>query len=261
MRKIISLTTDFGNADPWVGIMKGVMLSINPELAIVDLTHGIRPQDIIGGSLALADSIPFFPVDAIHVAVVDPGVGSTRKPIVVRIGECYLMGPDNGLLWPAIERLGGFEKAWHITNQAFLIKPVSTTFHGRDIFAPVAAHLSLGTAASELGPEIEDLQKLILPRPVTKEGKVMGEVIMVDTFGNLITNICVENIGRLSGQKLTVMINGRVIGSISRAYSDVPAGDVLALEGSSGRLEIACFKGNAAAHLGATRGTPVEVCF
>jgi len=261
MCALITLTTDFGYADHWVGVMKGVMLSINPELVIVDLTHQVPPHDIISGALALADSFLFFPQGAIHVAVVDPGVGSNRRPIMVKTEKCYFVGPDNGLLWPAIERLGGFEDAWQITNQSFMIKPISTTFHGRDIFAPVAAQLSLGTAATALGPAVHDLHKLILPRPVLKRGTIIGEVIKVDTFGNLMTNISIEHLRHLDPQKLTVSLNGVVIGGITQSYADVPAGNALALVGSSGRVEIAVFQGNAAAHFTASRGTPVEIRF
>jgi hypothetical protein len=260
MRPIITLTTDFGYADPWVGVMKGVMLSINAELVIVDLTHGVPPQDIMAGALALADAVPFFPQEAIHVAVVDPGVGSERRPIVVRAGSCTLVGPDNGILWPAIERLGGCTTAWHITNPAFLLTPVSSTFHGRDVFAPVAARLSLGAGtAASLGPEITDVQRLSLPTPVVSGERLVGEVIHVDAFGNLITNITAELLDGRDRQKLTVTLNGAVIGGIFRAYSVVPAGKALSLTGSSGRLEIACYAGNAAEHFGASRGTPVEV--
>jgi S-adenosyl-L-methionine hydrolase (adenosine-forming) len=260
-RTIITLSTDFGHADPWVGVMKGVMLSINPELVIVDLTHDVAPQDIMGGALALMDSVPFFPRGSIHAAVVDPGVGSSRRAIVARTGEGYFVGPDNGLLWPAIERLGGLEKAWWAINDKFFLTPASATFHGRDIFAPVAAHLSLGLAPAKLGPEINDLSKLILPRPVLKGKTLAGEIIHVDAFGNLIINIGAVDLSCIDTNKLTIMINGSVIGGISQAYSDVPAGTALAIVGSSGRMEIACFKGNAAAVLGAGRGTPVEVKF
>ncbi len=259
MHTIITLTTDFGFADPWVGIMKGVMLSINPELVFVDLAHGIQPQDIVAGALALADSVPFFPRGSIHVAVIDPGVGSSRRPVVIKSSVCYFVGPDNGLFWPAVERLGGLEKAWQITREEFLLKPLSATFHGRDIFAPVAAHLSLGTPASEFGPEVEDLQKLMLPQAVREERSIRGEVIHIDSFGNLITNIQAEDLESLDQQRLEVFLAGVMIGTISGAYSEVPEGAAVAVVGSSGRLEIACFRGSAAAYFTAGCGTAVEV--
>jgi S-adenosylmethionine hydrolase len=215
----------------------------------------------MSGALALADSLPFFPPGTIHVAVVDPGVGSKRRPIVVKTAKSYFVGPDNGLFWLAIERWGGLEKSWRITNQEFLLHPVSATFHGRDIFAPVAAHLSRGVRPDDFGPEIDDLENLLLPRPLLKEKKILGEVIGVDTFGNLITNITSEILRSYDNQKLTVTINGISIGGLSAAYSDVPAGNALAIVGSSDRLEIACFRGSAAGHFDAGRGTPVEVNF
>jgi len=259
--KTVTLTTDFGYEAPWAGIMKGVMLSINPALVVVDLTHGVLPQDIMGGALALADSLPFFPPGTIHVAVVDPGVGSQRKAIVVKTKKCYFVGPDNGLFWPAIERLGGLEKAWRITNQEFMLQPVSATFHGRDIFAPVAAHLSRGVRPEVFGPEIDDLQKLLIARPFFENKKLLGEIISVDAFGNLITNITGKIIGRYDRQKLTVTINGIIVRGISLAYAEALPGKALAIVDSSDRLEIACFKGSAALHFGAARGTPVEVNF
>ena len=258
---IVTLTTDFGYAAPWAGIMKGVMLSINPALVLVDLTHEVPPQDIMSGALALADSLPFFPPGTIHLAVVDPGVGSKRRPIVVKTAKSYFVGPDNGLFWPAFERWGGLEKAWRITNQEFLRQPVSATFHGRDIFAPVAAHLSRGVRPEDFGPEIDDLEKLLIPRPLLEEKKILGEVVSVDTFGNLITNITSEILRSYDNEKLTVTIHGISICGLSAAYSDVPAGNALAIVGSSDRLEIACFRGSAAGHFDAARGTPVEINF
>ena len=258
---IVTLTTDFGYAAPWAGIMKGVMLSINPALVLVDLTHEIPPQDIMSGTLALADSLPFFPPGTIHLAVVDPGVGSKRRPIVVKTAKSYFVGPDNGLFWLAIERCGGLEKAWRITNQEFLLQPVSATFHGRDIFAPVAAHLSRGVRPEDFGPVVDDLEKLLIPRPLLKEKKILGEIISVDTFGNLITNITGEILRPYDTQKLTITIKGIAICGLSAAYSAVPAGNVLAIVGSSDRLEIACFRGSAAGHFDAARGTSVEINF
>lgn len=180
---------------------------------------------------------------------------------MVKTAKSYFVGPDNGLFWPAIERWGGLEKSWRITNQEFLLHPVSATFHGRDIFAPVAAHLSRGVRPDDFGPEIDDLENLLLPRPLLKEKKILGEVIGVDIFGNLITNITSEILRSYDTQKLTVTINGIAICGLSAAYSDVPAGNALAIVGSSDRLEIACFRGSAAGHFDAGRGTPVEVNF
>ncbi len=258
MKRIITLTTDFGLKDPYQGIMKGVILSINPAAGIVDLTHGISPGKILEGALAIDVSYGYFPPETIHIGVVDPGVGGSRRPIVVEAEGHFFVGPDNGLFSPVLKKVPRC-RVFHLTNKRFFLKNISATFHGRDIFAPVAAHLSLGVSPQELGEPIEDPFIIDIPEPNRGEGLVTGEVIHIDTFGNLITNITagdVEALGAPSG--LEVFIKGFCIKGIKRTYCEAGSGP-LALIGSSGRLEIAFYGKSAAETLDVSTGERVEV--
>ena len=252
MSRVITLTTDFGIADPYVGIMKGVILRINPRVIIVDLCHEIAPQNIAQAAFLLKTSFRFFPPETIHVVVVDPGVGGKRRAIILRTGEAYFIAPDNGVLSGVLEESNDYQ-AFSISNPEFWLKPVSSTFHGRDIFAPVAAHLSLGIPLEEFGELASDLVTLSLPRPEVKEDSIVGQVIHIDHFGNLITNI-EESL--LEGE-LSLEIQGHRIEKLSPCYE--VGGDLLALVGSTGNLEIALKNGSAAERLRARIGTPVRI--
>ncbi len=252
MSRVITLTTDFGTADPYVGIMKGVILRINPQVIIVDLCHEIAPQNIAQATFLLKTAFRFFPPQTIHVVVVDPGVGGKRRAIILRTGEAYFIAPDNGVLSGVLEESTDYQ-AFSISNPKFWLHPVSSTFHGRDIFAPVAAHLSRGVPLEQFGEPASDLVTLPLPRPEVKGDLIVGQVIHIDHFGNLITNIEEE---LLKGE-LSLEIQGHRIGKLSPCYE---AGEeLLALIGSTGNLEIAVKNGSAAERLKARIGTPVRI--
>lgn len=257
---IVTLLTDFGTVDPYVGLMKGVMLGIAPDLRCVDLTHAIAPQAVTVGALVLRGAVAYFPPGAIHVAVVDPGVGSARRPVLAVCDRGYLIGPDNGLLAPAAAVLG-MREIRALDDARFFREPVSQTFHGRDIFAPVAAHLANGTSPSAFGPALEALTPLALPEPAVSGGGIAGEVVYVDRFGNLITNVDRARIARFRGRTLSVTIRGTLVAGPVAAYAAVPEGTALAIVGSWGTLEIAVRNGSAADYFAAGAGTPVTVAW
>jgi len=243
---LITLTSDFGWGS-YVAQMKGVLLSRCPEARIVDLHHELPPQDVLAGRLFLQDVAPAFPPGTIHVAVVDPGVGTSRRGIVVRGGQTFV-GPDNGLFTGFLD--GAAVHA--LTEPRFQNDPVSPVFHGRDVFAPVAASLALGTAVESFGPEVPDPIRLELPPVVVNGAGVRGQVLYADHFGNLITNITgVE-------ARSTVEIAGYRL-ALRRTYAEAGEGELLALTGSSGRLEVAVRNGSAAHRLSAGRGAAVMV--
>jgi S-adenosylmethionine hydrolase len=255
---IITLTTDFGAAAPYAAVMKGVILSINPNAAVVDLSHSIRAQDLRHASYFLETAIPHFPHSAIHVCVIDPGVGSERAPVYVEVAGHRLIGPDNGIFTGLIRKSGKPTSVRRLANHKFWRAKTSYTFHGRDIFAPVAAHLSLGVDPEQLGPVHESLFELAPCSAVTFENRWRGEVQFIDEFGNLITNIPVckmktlpttVSIGDHPGSKLRWV----------RTYSDAATGDLVCLFSSDGYFEIAEVNGNAAARLGVKVGTTVEL--
>jgi S-adenosyl-L-methionine hydrolase (adenosine-forming) len=260
MPPIITLTTDFGLRDPFVGIMKGVILSICPTARLVDLTHDVEPQDLLGAGLALEAALPFFPDGTVHLAVVDPGVGSGRRPLAVRAGGHYLVGPDNGVLTPALR--GARWTAVALTAPEYRLPEVSRTFHGRDVFAPAAAHLAAGVPLERLGPAVGD--PVLRPIPGSRlEGDVLvGEVLAVDRFGNLLTSIEAARLAALAGDGLVavaVEVSGRPVGGLVEAYADGGDGRPTAIMGSTGRLEIFVRCGSAGRVLGAGRGAPVRI--
>jgi len=255
---IITLLTDFGSADAFVGIMKGVILGINRQAQVVDLTHAIPPQQILPGALVLRSAARFFPEATVHVAVVDPGVGSARRPIVVETSHGFLVGPDNGVLSLAAAVLGT-RQVRLIENMEYVRQPVSQTFHGRDIFAPVAAHLSRGIALDTLGPHVDSIVELAVPAPQSSTSGVRGEVIYVDHFGNLITNITADALAHFPAQGVSVSIDGKPVAGPVNAYAAVPEGAALAIVGSWGVVEIAVCGGSAAQTFAAGPGTPVTV--
>jgi S-adenosylmethionine hydrolase len=257
---IITLTTDFGMRDPWVGIMKGVILGICPAARLVDLSHDIGAQDVLEGALCLEAAVGFFPTGTIHLAVVDPGVGGSRRPMAVRTGgQCYV-GPDNGLLSLALERGGGRIEAVELTAREYRLSPVSRTFHGRDIFAPAAAHLASRVPLERLGRAMTDPVRLLPPSARHEDGLVAGEVIGADRFGNLFTSVTEKDLAGLDGPLgVVVEIGGIRVGAPVATYSDALPGGVGALVGSTGRLEVFVREGSAQAALGLGRGAPLVV--
>ncbi len=245
--------SDFGLADPYVGLMKGVILNLNPEVTIVDLCHEVAPQNITQAAFLLKTAWRFFPPETIHVVVVDPGVGSQRRAIILKIKKTFFIAPDNGVLSGVLEESDSFE-AVALTNPQYWRHPVSPTFHGRDIFAPVAAHLSLGVPLHNFGEPASDLVTLPLPQPVEEGGVVIGQVIHIDHFGNLITNIKED---KLPKESFSIDICGYHIKRLSPSYAE--GDEFLALIGSSGNLEIAVRNGNAAKRLKAGLETTVKV--
>ena len=255
---IITLTTDFGYQDPFVGIMKGVIAGINPQARVIDITHGIPPQEILAGALALRHSVKYFPPGTIHVAVVDPGVGSARRPLLIECEGNYFIGPDNGVLSLAVENVRSAHIV-HLSNPTYHLHPTSTTFHGRDIFAPAAAHLSLGITVSAFGEPWEEIVRLSMPGVVRKERSIEGEIVYIDKFGNLFTNIDEHD---LSGQAMETLnfASGSVwVCGVSPNYARAQEGEFVAILNSWGLLEIAVNKDNAQQRTGAKSGDKVEV--
>jgi S-adenosyl-L-methionine hydrolase (adenosine-forming) len=247
---IITLTTDFGERDPYVGMMKGVILSINSHARIVDITHGISAGSITEGSTAIKDAYPYFPKGTVHVGVVDPGVGGERRPIAVASKDHFFVGPDNGLFWPIIAE-DPLADVIHLTEKRYWMDIISSTFHGRDIFAPVAAHLSEGIDPFVLGKKIDDPVSLTQHFVKMEQDRLVGEVIRVDHFGNLITNISAKDLTEfLSSEDLSISIGDLSLKGIRSTYSDVSEGNPLALIGSSNMLEIAVNRGSAKTDLG-----------
>jgi S-adenosylmethionine hydrolase len=258
---IITLTTDFGTGSPYVAAMKGVILSINPSATVVDITHDIRPQDIRHGAVVLADVTELFPDDTIHVAVVDPGVGTDRLIVYARIGKQNFVVPDNGLLGELLERSPA-EQIVRIENREFWRETVSNTFHGRDIMAPVAAHLGLGISPEKLGPVVESISKLEFPKPQIRPGRIDGVILEVDSFGNLITNITADMlVGYPMDERVCIVCGIYETFGILSAYAQQHADMFVALVGSTGRLELAIVEGNASKRLGLQAGMPVTVAW
>lgn len=256
---LITLTTDFGVGSRYVGAMKGVIYSIAPAASVVDLTHSIAPQDIRGGALALAEMAPWFPAGTIHVAVVDPGVGSGRQIVYAKIGGQQFVAPDNGLLSRLAEREKP-SKIIRIAEPRHWLPAVSATFHGRDIMAPVAARLSLGLSPDELGPAITELAELTWSEARRMANHIDGEVIEIDSFGNLITNITRDQLkGAPTDESVTVTCDDHQTQGIFKTYSDQPALTLVALVGSSDRLELAIVDESAAMMLAVKVGAAVRV--
>jgi S-adenosyl-L-methionine hydrolase (adenosine-forming) len=255
--KIITFTTDFGLQDWFVGTMKGVILGLNPASVVVDITHEIGRGDIGAGAFALAAACRYFPTGTIHVAVVDPGVGSDRRAIVIQTGQYFFVGPDNGVLSLALrqERVVAVRA---LKNEQYFHLPISVNFHGRDVFAPVAAHLSRGVALSEFGPAVEDYVKLDWPQVQTSAAGIQGQAVYIDRFGNVITNI--EN-ELIAGQQMESLIisAGKTRLAVGSCYQAVAPGKPVGLLGSHGCLEIAVNGGSAARDLGLSIGDQIAI--
>lgn len=257
---VVTLLTDFGLKDWFVGVMKGVMLDINPSLAIVDVTHAIPAGDIPAGAFALAAAFRYFPSGTIHVSVVDPGVGSQRLPIILQTEHYSFVGPDNGLLSLAASQ-DRIKSIYHISNPAYWLPSVSQTFHGRDIFAPVAAHLSKGVAPASFGPVRSECQRLSMPAPAPENGAWSGCIVYVDQFGNAVTNLAAAAVQAADLRRLRVRLPGHGPDDTSLPvgafYQSVQAGMPLALLGSTGYLEVAVNGGSAVKELGLRVGDRV----
>ena len=255
---LITLTTDFGNGSHYVAVAKGVMLALNPEVRILDLSHDLPAQDLRQAAFFLTATLPYFPPETLHVVVVDPGVGSQRDILYVESANLRLLVPDNGCWTWLLEAIRRRPRVIRLAEKRFWRSRVSPTFHGRDIFAPVAANLSLGLDPRELGPIVSDWVRLDRPAPRQDANSVSGEVLFVDRFGNLITNIPGEALTRDDRLK-RVRVGGIEVPSIVRTYSDVEPGTLVALVSSSEWLEVAVNQGNAARQLDARSGTPVTI--
>ncbi|MDF1591406.1 MAG: SAM-dependent chlorinase/fluorinase [Desulfobacterales bacterium] len=260
---IISLLTDFGFADEYVGVMKGVILSINPAAVIVDISHRVEPQGILQAAFLVKSAYRFFPDNTIHVIVVDPGVGSDRAILAYEKDKHIFIAPDNGVLSLLLDETGD-DKVIRIENSDYFLKPVSQTFHGRDIVAPVAAYLSRGTAIAEFGPEL-DLNEIIrLPIPkacITEAGTIVGSVISIDHFGNLITNIDLNMLTQygISEKKAVIVLGDVTLKGVMPNYVSAKIGHPLVITGSRGYLEIAVNKGSARAKFNVAIGDTVRI--
>jgi S-adenosylmethionine hydrolase len=248
----ITFLSDFGLQDDFVGTCHGVIKRIAPETQIVDITHGIEPQAVLQGALVLANTLPYMP-EGVHLAVVDPGVGSTRRGLALRdAGGRLYVGPDNGLLVPAAERLGGIVNAWELTSAEYMLEPVSRTFHGRDVFAPVTAHLACGVAPEELGPAVEpaSLVRLDLPEPEVGEAWARATVLYVDRYGNVQLNLArrdVERAGIVPGLRVELDLgHDRYYATAARMFADARAGDIILYEDAYENIAVAITDGNAA---------------
>jgi len=253
---IITLTTDFGLADGYVGTMRGVILSIAPEARLVDLSHEVPAQNVRAGAFVLYQAVPFFPPETIHVMVVDPGVGSERRAIGVHTSQGLFVAPDNGVLSYILNSTDVYE-AVSLTNPAYQLPYVSTTFHGRDIFAPAAAHLANGVPLQELGPRAINLVRLLLPRPEsTPDGDLIAHVMHVDHFGNLILDATADD---MVG-KVIFELAGHTIDGLSNTFADAAGGELLAYIGSSrNHVEIAVRDGDAAQEISMNVGDAVLI--
>ena len=260
----ITFLTDFGLQDDFVGTCHGVIKRIAPDAEIIDITHGIPPQAVMQGALVLANTLPYMPV-GVHLAVVDPGVGGHRRALALRDGDGRLyIGPDNGLLLPAGER-AGITDAHELANPAYALETVSRTFHGRDLFAPAAAHLARGVPIGELGPPIdpEALVRLELPEPSFAEGVLHATTLYVDSFGNIALNLTrddLDRVGVVPGTRVELEVSGeRYYAVAARTFADARPGDVILFEDSYRNMSIAISNGNAAAMLHAVIGRPLDI--
>jgi S-adenosyl-L-methionine hydrolase (adenosine-forming) len=261
-RPIITLTTDFGSSDHFVGAMKGVILDILPEAQIVDICHSVQAFDVLDGALTISQAYSYFPNRTIHVVIVDPGVGTARRPILASTDKYHFVAPDNGVLSLVYAREQRLHVR-HITAEHYFLQPVSNTFHARDIFAPVAAYLAKEVDSLKFGDEVEDYVRFSAPKPkAVDQNRVRGVVLKVDRFGNLITNITPQDAPMLftgEGKAFKIVVGNCEITEIHRAYAEGAPGEVMGVLGSMGFLEIAANRGAAAQLTGAGKGTDVTI--
>ena len=262
--RFITFLSDYGLEDEFVGVCRGVVKRLAPGVEILDIAHGIPPQDVSAGATVLAQAVRYMP-PAVHLAIVDPGVGTPRRAVVIATASGLLVGPDNGLLWLATEALGGATRAFAITNESLFLEAPSRTFHGRDIFAPVAARLALGMALEEVGPPVpvEELIRIEMPAARVDDDHIHSRVVQIDHFGNLQLNFGrseLEGIGVLLGDQIEVRMGGRSFKApYSQAFSEVKKGGLILLEDSHRHLTLAVNMGNARETLEARRGDPVII--
>jgi S-adenosyl-L-methionine hydrolase (adenosine-forming) len=261
----VTFLSDFGVEDDFAGTCRGVIKRIAPDTDVIDITHGIEPQSVLQGALVLANTLPYMP-EGVHLAVVDPGVGTPRRALVICSGDGRLLvGPDNGLLVPAAERLGGITVAFEITNRSYALEPVSATFHGRDIFAPAAAHLSTGLDPSELGEPVQaaTVVRLEIPQPEIGERRIRARCLYVDRFGNIQLNVHVdqlEALGILPGRRIEVeLAMDRFYALAARTFAEAGAGDIVLYEDAYRNIALAISRGNAAETFGVRAGTEVRL--
>jgi S-adenosyl-L-methionine hydrolase (adenosine-forming) len=258
---IITLTTDYGTNDHLVGTLKGVLLKINPDLAIVDITHHVNAYDLLDGALTIGAAYSYFPARTIHLVVVDPGVGTERRPLLVTAQNQYFVAPDNGVLSLIYEREQENLVVRHANAEHYFLQPVSKTFHGRDIFAPVAAWLSKGWQTAAMGDEIEDYQRFVLPRAKEVDGGAQGVVLRIDAFGNVMTNFRAEDLpeSARNGGGLNLKVGTHTVARLVDTFAMGAADEPIAYVGSSGYVEIAINKANAARKLAISRGAAVTL--
>ena len=250
----ITLLTDFGVSSPYIAQMKGVLVARVPNVRLIDLTHSVAPQRVLAGAITLLDLAPWFPPGTIHIGVVDPGVGTERRILAASVGDWHFVLPDNGLLSPIAERFN-VHQIVSLNKPEFWLPSVSNTFHGRDIMAPVAAAIANGIPLEQLGEPVSNLKKVVLPEPTVEAGITRGEVLYVDSFGNLVTNIMAEQVE--CGATFT--IGGQRVSGLVSSYGNRNPGELIALIGSSSRLEFAIVDDNAAERLGTAVGADVVV--
>jgi len=259
---IITLTTDFGNNDHFVGAMKGVILDIVPDAQIVDICHAVQAFDVLDGALTISQAYSYFPNRTVHIVVVDPGVGTARRPIVASCDKYHFVAPDNGVLSLVYAREARMHVR-HITSEHYFLQPVSNTFHARDIFSPVAAYLAKEVDSLKFGDEVEDFVKFTAPKPkAVDENRLRGVVLKVDRFGNLVTNITPQDAPMLfeaDAKGFKIIVGSREITEIHSAYAEGTPGEVIGILGSMGFLEIAANRGAAAQLTGAGKGSDVSI--
>lgn len=257
---MITLTTDFGSTEHYVGAMKGVIYSINPSVQLVDITNGVQSFDVLDGAIAISQAYSYFPKDTVHVVVIDPGVGSPRRPIIANVGQYVFVAPDNGVLSLVYEREER-TTVRHITSEHYFHQPVSNTFHGRDIFAPVAAYLSKGVDAAKFGDEVTDYVRFVAPKPKAAGANAWkGIVLKTDKFGNLITNITPNDVPQIFGGSsngFRITVGKAEVTKLCSSYAEGAQGELFAILGSTGFLEISCNKGAASRLAGADKGSEV----
>jgi len=258
MSSIITLTTDFGQRDHYVSVMKAVMLRIHPDVRFIDTSHEIPPQDVMAGAWVVRNSAMLFPPGTVHLVVVDPGVGTSRKPVGIKIRDQYFIGPDNGIFSLIAE---DFEhEAFHLTNDAYWLKNRSATFHGRDVFAPAAAHLAKGVPIEELGEPLKQLVTYRWALPIADKDGVQGWVVHIDRYGNLVTNIPAKMLKDAGEDRaVRIYVGNTILKEIVTTFGDVPDGEPAAYIGSSDNLEVAINKGNAQQMLGVEKGAQVSI--
>jgi S-adenosyl-L-methionine hydrolase (adenosine-forming) len=257
-RPIITLTTDFGLSDHFVGVMKGVILGLQPAAEVIDISHGVEPYAIADGAFTIAQAYRFFPKKTVHVVVVDPGVGSARRPLLAEMAGQFFVAPDNGVLSMIFSREQ--PKVRHITNERYFLHPLSRTFHGRDVFSPVAAHLASGVSPAKFGKRIEDYLRASFDQPThTGKNTWTGIILKADGFGNLVTNFHIDQFPEIRTHTFSLKAGPRAITRLALTFSECAAGDLFAIVGSSGYLEMAVNQGSAAKALGCGAGTPVEL--